>query len=423
MCGVAAACLAALALLAGPARADAALMERLESIKNAAITAYNARDWNAAAASAGEFEQALESAGLPAAGADYALVAFIGGHARFEIWKQAPESFRYDFDRDVVGAMERSLQILQDDPFYKHNVLGTAYYEKLKREHFQNLELENRANWHMLRALMARHEQIEDQPRDSEEYTAFAKYLLLYANRAFEMARHSEVPELYLVRVREACRMGFGSRFADRFAQLYEVVGFDDGNTRAGVLWQIGLDMMNAGEAPPREVLDTFTEAAAVTRGQRERAEVFRQMSDFASRQDAHEFKLEAVEYARKAFRLDPDNTEIRVQYGTSLHVLSYAHFLSGRFREALDIAEEAVSFEWEGDEVAYFDLSRAQANFGDKINALVNAERAYQKARARFSDDELQPFRQNYVNILRQFGLPKKAEEIELAGSREQGS
>lgn len=415
--------LLALAITGSVALADAALMERLEAVKNAAITAYNARDWDAAADHAGRYEAELEAAGLPLAGADYALVAFIGGHAQFEIWKRDPDAFRGDFDEDVVGAMERSLKILQDDPFYKHNVLASAYYEKLRRDHFQDLELENRANWHMLRALMARYEELEDAPRDSEEFTAFAKYLLLYANRAFEMARHSEVPELYLVRVREACRMGFGSRFADRFARLYEVVGFDDGNTRAGVLWQIALDMMNGGEHTPREVLDTFAEAAAETRGQRERAEIFRQMSDFASRQDEHQFKLDAVEYARKAFRLDPDNPEIRVQYGTSLHVLSYAHFQSGRFREALDVAEEAVAFEWEGDEVAYFDLSRAQANFGDKINALVNAEKAWQKARTRFEGDELQPFRQNYVNILRQFGLPRKAEEIELAGRREQGS
>jgi len=116
------------------------------------------------------------------------------------------------------------------------------------------------------------------------------------------------------------------------------------------------------------------------------------------------------------AFKLDPSNEEIQVQYGTSLHVVSYAHYNSGRYKDALKVAREATSFQWKGDEVAYFDLSRAQANFGDKINALVHAERAFDKARRKLEGPELQPFRQNYANILRQFGLGQKAQSIEGA-------
>ena len=102
------------------------------------------------------------------------------------------------------------------------------------------------------------------------------------------------------------------------------------------------------------------------------------------------------------------------MQYGSSLHVISYAHFNANRFKEALHAAEEATSFEWGGDEVGYFDLSRAQANFGDRINAIAHAERAFDKARKKFQGAELQPFKQNYVNILRQFGLAQKAAEVE---------
>ncbi|MDQ7007321.1 MAG: hypothetical protein Q9Q40_08815 [Acidobacteriota bacterium] len=404
-------------LFSGPLLAQESVVANLESIRTAAVAAYNARDWQAAADAADNYFSTLDGAGLPRAGADFALVSFIGGHSRFELWKADPDSFKYDFDRDVLGAMLSSLRILQDDPFFKHNVLGTAYYEKLKHEQFRNLELENAANWHMYKALLARAEELADKDRDSEEYTAFAKYVLLYINRAFEMARHSEVPDIYLVRVREACRLGFGTKYDDRFAQLYQVVGFDEGNVRAGVLWQIGLDLMNSDGSDPKEVMEVFAEAAQATRGYPQRAEIYRQMADYASRQDGHAFKLKAVEYGRLAFKLDPRNPDIQVQYGTSLHVISYAHYNQGRYEDALKTASEATSFEWDGDEVAYFDLSRAQANFGDKIQALIHAEKAYDKARKKYTGAELQPFRQNYANILRQFGLSQKAKDIEAEG------
>lgn len=410
-----------LALPAAPAEASA--IQTLESLRQTAVNAYNARDWRAASEAADAYGATLAAEGLPRAGADFALVAFVGGHARFELWKTDPASFPYDFDKDVLAEMHESLRILQDDPFFKHNVMGTIYYERLKWDHFSDLALENAANWHMLRALSVKHESLAGKPKDGEEYTAFAKYVLAYINRAFEMARYSSVPEIYLLRVREACRFGFGSVFDERFVQLHEVVGFDDGNTKAGVLWQTALDLMNTEGSDAGEVIETFALAAGEAKGTEYRAEVYRQMADFSSRQDDHEYKLKAVEYGRMAFKLDPGNPEIQLQYGTSLHVISYAHYTAGRFEQALDAAREATSFEWEGDEVAYFDLSRAEANFGNKIDALVHAERAYQKARRKFQADELQPFRQNYVNILRQFGLTAKADQVELAAIAKQGS
>ncbi len=386
----------------------------LEMLRTTAVDAYNARNWTAAAEAADAFVTSIDTAGLPRAGNDFALVSFVGGHARFELWKAAPETFKYNFAQDVLGAMEKSLTILQDDPFFKHNVIGTAYFEKLKSEHWSNVEYENAANWHMYKALMSRYEELSGKSRDGAEYETFAKYVLQYVQRTFEIARYSEVPNLYLVRVREACRMGFASKYDDRFAQLYQVVGFDSGNVRAGVLWQTGLDLMNTEGANPDEALELFRQAAEATKGHIERAEVYRQMADYSSRQEGHGYKLQAVEYGRLAFKLDPDNQDIQMQYGSSLHVISYAHFNANRFKEALHAAEEATSFEWGGDEVGYFDLSRAQANFGDRINAISHAERAFDKARKKFQGAELQPFKQNYVNILRQFGLAQKATEVE---------
>jgi hypothetical protein len=386
----------------------------LETMRNAAVEAYNARNWTVASEAADAFVAALDAAKLPHAGNDFALVSFVGGHSRFELWKAAPDTFKYDYDKDVLGAMEQSITILQDDPFFKHNVIGTAYYEKLKSEHWKNLGYENASNWHLYKALMSRYEDLQSKSRDGEQYTSFAKYLLQYIQRAFEVARYSSTPNLYLVRVREACRMGFASKFDERFAQLHQVVGFDNGNTRAGVLWQTGLDLMNTEGSKTDDVLEVFRQAADATKGHKERAEVYRQMADYSSRQEGHAYKLQAVEYGRLAFRLDPENPDIQVQYGTSLHVISYAHFNAQRFQEALQAAKEATSFEWDGDEVGYFDLSRAEANFGDKINAITHAERSYDKARRKYTGQELQPYLQNYVNILRQFGLAAKAQQVE---------
>ncbi len=406
-----------IALVVGvlPVLAQESVIEGLEGVRSAAVSAYNDRNWQSAAESADSYVASLEGAGLPLAGADFALVSFIGGHARYELWKADPDNFKYDYEKDVLGAMEDSLHILQDDPFFKHNVIGTAYFEKLKQGHFQDIALENAANWHMFKALLSRAEELDGKDPAGKEYESLAKYVLLYINRAFEMARHSQVPDIYLVRVREAARLGFGTKYDDRFAQLYSVVGFDNGNVRAGVLWQIGLDLMNGTEPDTDEVLSTFDEAALAAHGRLQRAEIYRQMADYASRQDGHTYKLKAVEYGRLAFKLDPSNEEIQMQYGTSLHVVSYAHYNSGRFKDALKVAREATSFEWNGDEVAYFDLSRAQANFGDKINALVHAEKAFDKARRKYDGPEVQPFRQNYANILRQFGLGVKAKDVEV--------
>ncbi|UCF66994.1 MAG: hypothetical protein JSV80_14590 [Acidobacteriota bacterium] len=405
------------ALCHTPVCAQDDTIAQLEALRDTAVGDYNARNWQQAADAADQYAATLEAAELPRAGADFALVSFIGGHARFELWKEDPDTFAYDYKKDVLGAMHESLRILQDDPFFKYNVLGNAYYEKLKKSQFQDLELENAANWYMYKALLARSEELDDVERTEEKYTAFVKYVLLYIGRAFEMARESPVPNLYLVRVREACRLGFGSEFDDRFNQLYQVVGFDNGNVRAGVLWQTGLDMMASEDSSIDDVITVFREAAQATRGQVERAEVYRQLADYASRQDDHKYKLQAVEYGRLAFRLNPENTDIQVQYGTSLHVVSYAHYSRGRYEDALQSAREATSFEWEGDEVAFFDLSRAEANFGDKINALKHAEMAFDKARRKFAEEELQPYRQNYINILRQFGLSAKADQLEADG------
>jgi hypothetical protein len=95
--------------------------------------------------------------------------------------------------------------------------------------------------------------------------------------------------------------------------------------------------------------------------------------------------------------------------------VLSYAAYTSGRFGEALGKAQDATTFEWEGMEVALFDVSRAAAELGHETEALTHGERAFRMAKDRLAGAALQPFAQNYVNILRQFGQDGLAARVQM--------
>jgi tetratricopeptide (TPR) repeat protein len=171
---------------------------------------------------------------------------------------------------------------------------------------------------------------------------------------------------------------------------------------------------MRDPKATPDDALAAFTEAAERTHRRRDRAEVYRQMADFVSTLDAPERRVQAAEFGRQAYELDPGDAGIRRQYGTALHVLSYAAYTSGKFDDALGRAEEAITFEWSGMETAFFDVSRAAAELGRETEALTHGERAYRMAKEKLSGQAVQPFAQNYVNVLRQFGQEALATHIQ---------
>jgi tetratricopeptide (TPR) repeat protein len=208
-------------------------------------------------------------------------------------------------------------------------------------------------------------------------------------------------------------RGGFGTAYDLRFWQVYDLTYFDGGNMQAAALWQHGLDTMRDPQADPNEVLAIFQRSADLTHRNRDRAETYRQMADFVTTLDQPERRVQAAEFARTAFELNPADADIRRQYGSALHILSYGAYTSGRFEEALSRAEEAVRFEWDGMEAVFFDVSRAAAELGHETKALTHGERAYRIARAKVSGSTLQPFAQNYVNILRQFGQEGLVERI----------
>ena len=63
---------------------------------------------------------------------------------------------------------------------------------------------------------------------------------------------------------------------------------------------------------------------------------------------------------------------------------------------------------------MAFFDLSRAAAELGRESDALTHGERAYRMAKGKIAGAPLQPFAQNYVNILRQFGQDDLAARVQ---------
>jgi len=397
--------LLAIALLSTAARAGADDERKpdLAVLRNDAIAAYNAQNYSKAALLAAQYlDRAREE---QRTGREFAALQFVLGHSRFEIHRKAGGAYPADYRADVVAPIEESLRVLQDDPAFKNMLLGNAYHELWSATGRRDAQAEERDHWYLLKSILVREQEVRGRPRSDSDYGLFARHLLFYLERCLDLARSSDSADLYLTRIRTVASRGFGTAYDARFWQIHDLTYFDDGNMRAAAQWQRGLDLMRDPKADPNETLSVFQVAADRTRRRRDRAEVYRQMSDFVATLDTPERRVQGADFARRAFDLNPADAEIRRQYGTSLHLLSYAAYVSGRFEEALSKAEEAATFQWEGMEAAHFDLSRAAAELGRESEALTHGERAFRLARETLAGLALQPFAQNYVNILRQFG------------------
>jgi tetratricopeptide (TPR) repeat protein len=382
------------------------------ALRNETITAYNAQNYARAASLAARW---LEQAKAESrAGREVAALQFILGHARYELHQKDEKRYSGDYRGDVVQPLEESLRVLQDDAAFKNMLLGNAWYVLWSEGGRRDAEAEGRGHWYLLKSILLRETDAEGHARTSPEYDLFARHVLFYLERCLEYARTSDSADLYRERVRSMARLGFGTAYDVRFWQIHDLAYFDDGNMKAAALWQRGLDLMRDPKATPDDALATFTEAAERTHRRRDRAEVYRQMADFVSTLDAPERRVQAAEFARQAYELNPGDAEIRRQYGTALHLLSYAAYTSGKFDDALGRAEEAITFEWSGMETAFFDVSRAAAELGRETEALTHGERAYRMAKEKLSGQAVQPFAQNYVNVLRQFGQEALATHIQ---------
>ncbi len=383
----------------------------LAKMRDNAVNAYKAKNY---AKVIGIYNQYLDDGGQRV-GRTYALLAFMRGHAGYEKFKKAGiQRYHGNYDDEIITPLTDSLQILRTDIVFKLDLLGKAYYDKLKINDFNDVESENNAVWYQWNSLNMRYEDVKNKDRSTKQYTTFCKYLILFVNNCMDIVENIEHPSIYTRRIRNAVKLGFGSKYDDRFWQLYEMTFFDGENIKAGLLWQKGLDMMVDDKSPTDKVLAKFERAIEYTNGKKEKAEIFRQMADLTSQIDEQQRKIQAVEYGEKAFKLDPLNPEIRRQYGSALHVLSYANYNRARFDDALKFAEKGISFDWDGIEVAYWDISRVLAEYGKKIESIRHAKRAFEMARRKYSGAEFSPYVQNYVNILKQFGEERRAREIQ---------
>ena len=395
-----------------PARAADASADEMATLRNDAITAYNAQNYAKSATLASHY---LERAGEEQrTGREVAALQFILGHSRYELHQKEGGHYGGDYKADVVQPLEESLRVLQDDAAFKNMLLGNAWYVFWSENGSRDAEAEGRGHWYLLKSILLRETEARDRPRTSPEYDQFARHVLFYLERCLEYCRTSESADLYRERIRTTAPLGFGTAYDARFWQIHDLTYFDDGNMKAAALWQRGLDLMRDPKASPDEALASFTEATELTTRRRDKAEVFRQMADYVSTLDQPQRRTQAAEFGRRAYELNPGDAEIRRQYGTALHVLSYAAYASGKFDEAYGRAQEAITFEWAGMETALFDLSRSAAEMGRETDALTHGERAYRMAKERLQGSALQPFAQNYVNVLRQFGQEGLAARVQ---------
>ncbi|MEE9470508.1 MAG: hypothetical protein V3W32_02245, partial [Gemmatimonadota bacterium] len=113
---------AAVGLAAGAARSV-----DINSLRGTVFASYRAEKYDEAAEAAAQYLEAAREQGRT--GREYAAVAFILGHSRYELHRRSGEPYDGDYRGDVVEPIELSLRVLQDDPAFKNMLLANAYYE------------------------------------------------------------------------------------------------------------------------------------------------------------------------------------------------------------------------------------------------------------------------------------------------------
>jgi tetratricopeptide (TPR) repeat protein len=396
---------------------DSALPSRSEesdgasALADGALAAYGASDYATAQDLASRYVEWARAEGRP--GRRLAEILFVMGHSRYEIQHKNQEPYAGDYRTDVVAPLEESFRVLQDNAAFKTLILGNAYYELWAAGGRKDAEAEGQAHWYLLKSILIREGETAGAAPGSPERERFARFLLFYLDRCLEMARVSATSDLYIYRIRAAAPRGLSSPYADRFRQIYDLTYFDSGNMRAAALWQYALDSAQDHTLAVDEVVARFQDAAEACRLDKSKAEIERQVADYLAVLDLPERRAQAADFARRAFELDPSDPEIRRQFGSALHVLSFGAYASGRFEDALRFARQAVAFDWQGIELAHFDLSRAAAELGRAEEAIAHGEEAYRTARRSADGPGLQPYAQNFINVLRQFGQDDLADRV----------
>jgi len=379
-----------------PPNAPAALADQ-------ALAAYNASDYPTAERLASRYVEAARLSGIT--GRKLAEIQFVLGHSRYEIQHRSQAPYPGDYRADVVSPLEESFRILQDNPAFRTLLLGNAYFELWTRGGRRDADAEAQAHWYCLKSILIRESETPRPSVDPADTERFARYLLFYLDRCLELARRSGTPDLYLYRIRSVAPWGLSSPYADRFRQIDDLTYFDGGNMKAAALWQYALDSLQERSLAVDEMVTRFQTAIDACRQDRSKAEINRQVADYLSVLDLPERREQAADFARRAFELNPADPEVRRQYGSALHLLSFGAYASGRFEDAARYARDAVHFDWQGEELAHFDLSRAAAELGRRDEAIVHGETAYRTAKRSTDAGALQPYAQNYINVLRQFG------------------
>ena len=366
-----------------------------------ALAAYNASDYPAAERLAARYVDAARLSGIM--GRRLAEIQFVLGHSRYEIQHRSQAPYPGDYRADVVAPLEESFRVLQDNAAFRTFLLGNAYFDLWSKGGRRDADAEAQAHWYYLKSILIRQSDALDADHDVSDPEKLARYFLFYLDRCLEMARRSATPELYLYRIRTVAPWGFSSPYADRFRQIDDLTYFDGGNMKAAALWQYALDSLQDHALSVDEMVSRFQTAIDACRQDHSKAEIDRQVADY----------LSVLDFARRAYEFNSDDPEIRRQYGSALHLLSFGAYASGHFEDALRYAQDAIRFDWQGRELADFDLSRAAAELGRGDEAITHGEQAYRAAKRRADGSSLQPYAQNYINVLRQFGEASLAARI----------
>lgn len=314
-----------------------------------------------------------------------------------------------DFYKWVIHPLEEHIRQVQDQIEKKLNYLAAAYNDYYQLLEEKTMDAENNTVWASWWLILKLHEKMGFEKPVTEE---IGNAIYRYINTCMLVVEFCPYPEIYKYRIRHACQLGFGidDTYDSIFWQYYEMTFFDDGNIVAGVFLQRALDLARKDLfGKYDQCVQYLKRALKITRSKKAKAELYRNLAELTIALDKVEERPTAANYARQAYLLYPYDQDIRDLYGSTLLALSAGFYQKKNYIDALKYAEDAIEFEWEGDEEIYLILAKCEAAHGMKYKAMKHAYEAYQKACTRLDGEDLKYFRDQYKAILRQFGEESK--------------
>lgn len=382
--------------------------------RNNAASALNAKDYGTLQTIGENWLTSVEKGEVPKLGPTNAQIGFLVGYGLMQgVDSGTVNLSAEDYRRLVVENLQRHLEVNRKDFVRDVVFLADATRKLYEMGETKSQDDENLAVWSMWRAVVEAHKKSGfKRPVDDQTVSLIYKYIEFCKT----MVETTEFPDLYRFRLRNACQLAFGANKEydeSYFWVWYDKTFFDDGNIRAGVLFQNALDASFAAEETDdavKGVVQKFQKAIDLTKGNKYKAEIYLQLAEYLNFLSGDTWLDEAYRASQQAYRLNPYDRAIRDTYGSLLFRVGNAAIRDKNYGKALQIGIDGTSFVHEKDYELYLILAQAQQFHGMSIESIKNARTAYLKACTKVKvATDLDYFTQVYKGILENYGQGDK--------------